>query len=154
MRPTRCWGGPNFSNSFAMSVKPFDACRLRRLLGMLAFDGKKAYTEQVADRQVEACQYSYDSKGSTSVPNIKSQIKRDKQAARARLRNRAVRSELKTAVRRVQEAVAAGNVEAANEAVKVVYHKMDKAVAKGVIHKNQGSNRKSGVAKLVNKISA
>ena len=98
--------------------------------------------------------YSYDLKGSTSVPNIKSQIKRDKQAAKARLRNRAVRSELKTAVRRVQEAVAAGNVEAANDAVKVCYHKMDKAVAKGVIHKNQASNRKSGVAKLVNKISA
>ena len=52
------------------------------------------------------------------------------------------------------EAVAAGNVEAANDAVKVCYHKMDKAVAKGVIHKNQASNRKSGVAKLVNKISA
>ena len=88
------------------------------------------------------------------MPNIKSQIKRDKQAAKARLRNRAVRSELKTAVRRVQEAVAAGTVEAANDAVKVCYHKMDKAVAKGVIHKNQASNRKSGVAKLVNKISA
>ncbi len=88
------------------------------------------------------------------MPNIKSQIKRDKQAAKARLRNRAVRSELKTAVKRVQEAVAAGNVEAANEAVKVCYHKMDKAVSKGVIHKNQCANRKSGVAKLVNKISA
>lgn len=88
------------------------------------------------------------------MPNIKSQIKRDKQAAKARLRNRAVRSELKTAVRRVQEAVAAGNVEAANDAVKVCYHKMDKAVAKGVIHKNQASNRKSGLAKLVNSINA
>ena len=79
------------------------------------------------------------------MANIKSQIKRNKQAEKARLRNRAVRSELKTCVKKVQAAVSA---------VKLCYKKLDKAVAKGVIHKNQASNRKSGVAKLANKIAA
>ena len=76
------------------------------------------------------------------MANIKSQIKRNKQAEKARLRNRAVRSELKTCVKKVQAAV------------ELCYKKLDKAVAKGVIHKNQASNRKSGVAKLANKIAA
>jgi small subunit ribosomal protein S20 len=88
------------------------------------------------------------------VANIKSQIKRNKQAERARLRNKAVRSELKTYVKKVQAAVAAGDKAAADAAVREVYRKLDKAVAKGVIHKNQAANRKSGVAKLVNKIAA
>ena len=94
------------------------------------------------------------SKGLTSVANIKSQIKRNKQAEKARLRNKAVRSELKTCVKKVQAAVAAGDQAAADAAVKLCYKKLDQAVAKGVIHKNQASNRKSGVAKLANKIAA
>lgn len=88
------------------------------------------------------------------MANIKSQIKRNKQAEKARLRNRAVRSELKTCVKKVQAAVAAGDSEAAASAVRLCYKKLDQAVAKGVIHKNQASNRKSGVAKLANKIAA
>jgi small subunit ribosomal protein S20 len=88
------------------------------------------------------------------VANIKSQVKRNKQAERARMRNKAVRSELKTYVKKVQAAVAAGDKAAADAAVSAVYKKLDKAVAKGVIHKNQAANRKSGVAKLVNKIAA
>ena len=87
------------------------------------------------------------------MANIKSQIKRNKQAEKARLRNRAVRSELKTAVKRVQAAVAAGNKEQATVEVQKAYHLLDKAVAKGVIHKNQAANRKSGVAKLANKVA-
>lgn len=70
------------------------------------------------------------------------------------MRNRAVRSELKTCVKKVQTAVAAGDAEAAQAAVQLCYKKLDKAVAKGVIHKNQASNRKSGVAKLANKVAA
>ena len=88
------------------------------------------------------------------MANIKSLIKSNKQAEKARLRNRAVRSELKTCVKKVQAAVAAGDSAAAASAVKLCYKKLVKAVAKGVIHKNQASNRKSGVAKLANKIAA
>lgn len=87
------------------------------------------------------------------MANIKSQIKRNKQAEKARLRNRAVRSELKTAVKRVQAAVASGDKAASELEVKKAYHLLDKAVAKGVIHKNQAANRKSGVAKLANKVA-
>ena len=88
------------------------------------------------------------------MANIKSQIKRIKTAEKARMRNKAVRSELKTCVKKVQAAVAAGDTEAAQAAVRLTYKKLDKAAAKGIIHKNQAANRKSGVAKLVNKIAA
>ena len=85
------------------------------------------------------------------MANIKSQIKRNKQNEKARIRNRAVRSELKTAVKRVQAAVAAGDAERANAEVSKAYRLFDHAVAKGVIHKNQAANRKSGIRKLANK---
>ena len=81
------------------------------------------------------------------MANIKSQIKRNKQAEKARLRNRAVRSELKTCVKKVQAAVAAGDSAAAASAVKLCYKKLDKAVAKGVIHKNCANNKKAKLAK-------
>ena len=84
------------------------------------------------------------------MANIKSQIKRIKTNEKARLRNKAVKSELKTYVRRVREAVAAGDKEAATAAVAAASRKLDKAVSKGVIHANQAANRKSAVAKLVN----
>ena len=70
------------------------------------------------------------------MANIKSQKKRIKTNEKARQRNRAYKAELKTAVRRVREAVEAN----------------DKAAAKGIIHKNQAANRKSGVMNLVNKL--
>ena len=90
-------------------------------------------------------------KGFIQVANIKSQIKRNKQNEKARIRNRAVRSELKTAVKRVAAAVEQGNGELAQKEADKAYHLLDKAVAKGVIHKNQAANRKSGVRKLANK---
>jgi len=83
------------------------------------------------------------------VANIKSQIKRIKTNEKARLRNKAVKSELKTYVRRVREAVAAGDKEAAGTALAAASRKLDKAVSKGVIHQNQAANRKSAIAKLV-----
>ena len=88
------------------------------------------------------------------MANIKSQIKRIKTNEKARMRNKAVRSELKTAVKKVVAAVEAGDAAAANEAAKHAYKLLDKAVAKGVIHKNQAANRKSGVQKLANKAAA
>ncbi len=84
------------------------------------------------------------------MANIKSQKKRIRQAEKARLRNRAVKSELKTLVRRVREAVDAGDVEKAQAAASHAYKRLDMAATKGIIHKNQAANRKSGVQKLVN----
>ena len=81
------------------------------------------------------------------MANIKSQIKRNKQNEKARQRNKAVKSSLKTSVRRFREAADAGDVEAANEAMRAASAKLDKAVGKGVIHKNQAANRKSAIAK-------
>ena len=81
------------------------------------------------------------------MANIKSQIKRNKQNEKAHQRNKAVKSELRTHVRRFREAVEAGNVEAATSALQVASRKLDKAVSKGVIHKNQAANRKSAIAK-------
>jgi len=83
------------------------------------------------------------------VANIKSQIKRIKTNEKARLRNKAVKSELKTYVRKVREAVAAGDKEAATTALQAATRKLDKAVSKGVIHANQAANRKSAIAKQV-----
>ena len=81
------------------------------------------------------------------MANIKSQIKRIKQNEKAHQRNKAVKSELRTHVRKFREAVEGGNLEEATVALQVASRKLDKAVAKGVIHKNQAANRKSAIAK-------
>jgi small subunit ribosomal protein S20 len=81
------------------------------------------------------------------VANIKSQIKRNKQNEKARLRNKAVKSSLKTAVRKFREAAEQGDVQQAAELQRVAARQLDKAVSKGVIHKNQAANRKSAIAK-------
>ena len=83
------------------------------------------------------------------MANIKSQIKRIKTNEKARLRNQSVKSELKTYVRRVREAIDAGDKAAAEERLRKASRKLDKAVSKGVIHKNQAANRKSKLAKRV-----
>jgi small subunit ribosomal protein S20 len=83
------------------------------------------------------------------VANIKSQIKRNKTNEKARLRNKAVKSELKTAVRRTREAVAAGDAEKAEAAARLAAKKLDKAVSRGVIHKNQAANKKSALFQSV-----
>ncbi|CAM5780826.1 30S ribosomal protein S20 [Cellulomonas persica] len=84
------------------------------------------------------------------MANIKSQIKRIRTNEKARLRNKSVKSELKTHVRRVREAVAGGDKEAATTALQTASKKLDKAVSKGVIHANQAANKKSALAKAVN----
>ncbi len=83
------------------------------------------------------------------MANIKSQKKRILTNEKARLRNKAVKSELKTHVRRVREAVAAGDKETATTALQTAGRKLDKAVSKGVIHANQAAQRKSKLAKQV-----
>jgi small subunit ribosomal protein S20 len=81
------------------------------------------------------------------VANIKSQIKRNKQNEKAHQRNKAVKSELRTYVRKFREAAESGNIDEATEAMRAASRKLDKAVSKGVIHKNQAANRKSAIAK-------
>jgi small subunit ribosomal protein S20 len=81
------------------------------------------------------------------VANIKSQIKRNKQNEKARLRNKAVKSALKTAIRKYHAAVDGGDVAAADALMRDAAKKLDKAVSKGVIHANQAANRKSAIAK-------
>jgi small subunit ribosomal protein S20 len=83
------------------------------------------------------------------MANIKSQIKRILTNKKAQDRNKAVKSELKTAVRAAREAVAAGDKDKATAALGVATRKLDKAVSKGVIHRNQAANRKSAIAKQV-----
>ncbi|MGM7667389.1 30S ribosomal protein S20 [Microbacterium sp. A93] len=88
------------------------------------------------------------------MANIKSQKKRNLTNEKARLRNNAVKSELRTAIRAVDKAVAAGDQAAVTSAVSVASKKLDKAAGKGIIHKNQAANRKSGIAKRTHKIEA
>ncbi|HEY0402321.1 MAG TPA: 30S ribosomal protein S20 [Blastococcus sp.] len=83
------------------------------------------------------------------MANIKSQIKRIRTNEKARQRNVAVRSALKTTVRRFRTAAEAGDAAAAAAALEVAGKALDKAASKGVIHKNQAANRKSGMAKQV-----
>lgn len=84
------------------------------------------------------------------MANIKSQKKRILTNEKARLRNVAVRSEVKTVIRNVNEAVVSGDKEKATEALRLAGKKLDKAVSKGVLHKNNAANRKSAIAKKVN----
>ncbi len=81
------------------------------------------------------------------MANIKSQIKRNKQNVRAHERNKAVRSALKTAVRKFREAADAGNGAEAQTLAADAGRALDKAASKGVIHKNQAANRKSSIQK-------
>jgi small subunit ribosomal protein S20 len=80
------------------------------------------------------------------VANIKSQIKRNRTNERRRLRNKAVKSELKTAVRRFREAAEGGDQAATTTALRSASKLLDKAASKGIIHKNQAANRKSAMA--------
>jgi small subunit ribosomal protein S20 len=83
-----------------------------------------------------------------SVANIKSQIKRNRQNETRRVRNKAVRTELRT---RVKSAVAAAEAGADNtdEAARAAMKRIDKAAAKGVIHKNAAARYKSRLAKRI-----
>ncbi|SER56587.1 small subunit ribosomal protein S20 [Propionibacterium cyclohexanicum] len=80
------------------------------------------------------------------MANIKSQKKRIKTNEKARQRNKAVKSALRTHVRNFREAVAAGDKDKALELAAVANRQLDKAVSKGVIHANQAANRKSSIS--------
>jgi small subunit ribosomal protein S20 len=86
------------------------------------------------------------------VANIKSQLKRIRTNEKARLRNKSIKSSLKTAVRRFREAAAAGEKDQALVELQTASRKLDKAVSKGVIHRNQAANRKSAMSKRANQL--
>ena len=83
------------------------------------------------------------------MANIKSQIKRNRSNERRRLRNQAVRSELKTRVKKATGALDAG-ADDASDTVRLAQKRLDKAAAKGRIHKNQAARRTSRLMKRAN----
>jgi small subunit ribosomal protein S20 len=88
------------------------------------------------------------------VANIKSQIKRVKTNEKRRVRNKSVRSSVRTAVRKFREAAESGDVEQATTLQRAASRALDKAASKGVLHKNQAANRKSAMAKRISSLSA
>lgn len=86
------------------------------------------------------------------MANIKSQKKRILTSERARIRNKAIKSEIKTAVKKVDAAIAAGDAAAAKQAAQAACTLLDKAASKGVVHPNQAGNRKSGLMKRANAV--
>jgi small subunit ribosomal protein S20 len=81
------------------------------------------------------------------VANIKSQNKRNRRNDAAHERNKAVKSALKTAIRRFHETAETGDPEEARKLAAAASRKLDKAASAGVIHKNQAANKKSAIAK-------
>ncbi|MEV4757966.1 30S ribosomal protein S20 [Micromonospora sp. NPDC049559] len=88
------------------------------------------------------------------MANIKSQIKRNRQNEKRRLRNKSVKSSLKTAIRKFNAASEAGDAELATTLMRDASRMLDKAASKGVIHQNQAANRKSAIAKRLDSIAA
>jgi small subunit ribosomal protein S20 len=86
---------------------------------------------------------------SRAVANIRSQIKRNRQNERRRVRNLAVRSRLKTEARNVSEAVAAGDQERSQAGLRTAARRFDKAVSSGAISKRTAARRKSRLARRV-----
>ena len=84
------------------------------------------------------------------MANIKSQLKRIKTNEKARLRNKSVKSSLKTAVRRFREAADTGERDQAIAALQHASRQLDKAASKGVIHPNQAANKKAAMAQRAN----
>ena len=83
------------------------------------------------------------------MANIKSQIKRNRTNERNRLRNQHTKSSLRTAIRALRDAAEAGDKEKAGALLVATSRQLDKAVSKGVIHRNQAANKKSALAKTV-----
>ena len=86
------------------------------------------------------------------MANIKSQIKRNRTNEKARLRNKSVKSAVKTSIRKFREAADAGDRDKALELLRAASRSLDKAASKGVIHDNQAANKKSAMAQRANKL--
>ena len=88
------------------------------------------------------------------MPNIKSAKKRVKVAERNRIRNRVWKSRIRTEQVKLESALKSSDIAACDEHIKSYYETIDKAIVKGVIHKNTGARKKSRIVKSVNKIKA
>ena len=86
------------------------------------------------------------------MANIKSQIKRNRTNEEARLRNKAAKSAIRTAIKKVRVAVEAKNLEEAEKALVVAIRLIDKSVSDGVQHKNTANRQKSEIQRLVNSL--
>ena len=84
------------------------------------------------------------------MANIKQQIKRVRTSEKARLTNVAFKSSLKSAMKNVYALVDAKDAEKATVALNLAYKKLDKALAKGIVHKNYVARHKSELANAVN----
>ena len=87
------------------------------------------------------------------MANIKQQKKRVITNEKAHRRNVSVKSMLKTEIRKPRRAIETGDKAAAQQAFAVASRELDKAAGKGIIHKNQAANRKSGLALAINKMA-
>lgn len=85
------------------------------------------------------------------MANHKSAIKRIRSSERKRIRNRIVRGRARTAVKRVRQALASGDVAGAQQSILIAIKSLDKAVSKGVLHRNNAARRKSRLMKAVNR---
>ena len=101
---------------------------------------------------ISSCQPKPTFRRNQRVANIKSQEKRIRTNERARLRNQSVKSELRTAVRGLREAIDAGEKDKAAGLLLSTSRQLDKAASKGVIHKNQAANKKSALALALNRL--
>jgi small subunit ribosomal protein S20 len=90
---------------------------------------------------------------STPVANIKSQIKRNRTNELARIRNKAAKSEVKTRIKTAVAAAESGADTAADE-LRLAVKRLDKAAARGIIHKNQASNRKARLVRRINSLTS
>jgi small subunit ribosomal protein S20 len=88
------------------------------------------------------------------VPRIKSAIKRVAITERNRVRNRAWKSFVRSARNRVEEAAKTGKAPDVTKAMSEAFSKIDRAVTKGVLHKNTAARRKSRLTKMVTRLSA
>jgi len=88
------------------------------------------------------------------LPRDKSTAKRIRQNEKNRLKNKAFKSRIKTEVRKVVESCDAGNKESAEKALKNTIPVIDKAVSKGILHRNTGSRKVSRISKRVAKLNA
>ena len=88
------------------------------------------------------------------MPNIKSAKKRVKVIKTKTLRNQIIKSNLKTCIKKFEECVANSDAQNAVAACQLAFKKIDQAVAKGVLHKNTASRKKSQLSSKLNKLSA
>lgn len=88
------------------------------------------------------------------MPNIKSAMKRVRSSKKRAMRNKSIKSVIKTQISKFEKAVENGDTESANELFKVAVKKIDQSVEKGILHKNTGARKKSQLARKLKNISA